>query len=325
MGFEDRGEQLDGFKAMLALQERFDVQTTSSILQALLEVVKPTGIKGDKDMVSGIMGWETLLGTLENRFGEVLSENLRTAILVGMLPKDHAEMVIEKGILMGGGKLKYQESRDYLIKMAKEKTDRGKVTPMELGAADIWGGGWEGFGGLAANGGGGYGIYDHDMVEGGEIGAIGKGGGCWLCGGNHFQRECPLKGKGKGKGDAGKGPGEKGGTKGDWWKGKGKGMMPTWNFGDKGKGKGVLEAKGGDGKGGGGWKGGGKSAWAWGPPPGLIMGGKSGGWYKGAVNPRTDGWGYQGVCWTCGKIRHKTSECPRSLQEVSEDKKGGWI
>ena len=40
-GFEDRGEQLDGFKAMLALQDRFDVQTTSSILQALLEVVKP--------------------------------------------------------------------------------------------------------------------------------------------------------------------------------------------------------------------------------------------------------------------------------------------
>ena len=160
---------------MLALQERFDVQTTSSILQALLEVVKPTGIRGDKDMVSGILNWETLLGSLENRFGEVLSENLRTAILVGMLPKDHAEMVIEKGILMGGGKLKYQESRDYLIKMAKEKTDRGKPTPMELGAAEYWGKGWDGFGGSADNGGGGYGVYNHDMEEWGEIGALGKG------------------------------------------------------------------------------------------------------------------------------------------------------
>ena len=29
-GFEDRGDELDGFKALLALQERFDVQTTSS-------------------------------------------------------------------------------------------------------------------------------------------------------------------------------------------------------------------------------------------------------------------------------------------------------
>ena len=95
-GFEDRGDELDGFKALLALQERFDVQTTSSILQALLEVVKPSGIRGDKDMVSGIMKWETLLGALENRFGEVLPENLRTAILVGMLPKDHQEMVIEE-------------------------------------------------------------------------------------------------------------------------------------------------------------------------------------------------------------------------------------
>ena len=54
-GFEDRGEELDGFRALLALQERFDVQTTSSILQALLEVVKPTGIRGDKEMVAGIL------------------------------------------------------------------------------------------------------------------------------------------------------------------------------------------------------------------------------------------------------------------------------
>ena len=102
------------------------------MLQEFLEVVKPAGIRRDKDMVAGILNWETLLGALENRFGEVLSENLRTAILLGMLPKDHQDMVIEKGILMGGGKLKYQESRDYLIKMAKEKLDRGKPTPMAV-------------------------------------------------------------------------------------------------------------------------------------------------------------------------------------------------
>ena len=159
-GFKDRGEELDGFRALLALQERFDVQTTSSILQALLEVVKPTGIRGDKEMVAGILKWETLLGALENRFGEVLSENLRTAILVGMLPKEHQEMVIEKGILMGGGKLKYQASRDYLIKMAKEKTDRGKPVPMELGAAEYGEQGWMEYG-------------EYDMEDGGMLGTLG--------------------------------------------------------------------------------------------------------------------------------------------------------
>ena len=87
------------------------------------------------------------------------------------------------------------------------------------------------------------------------LGALGKGGGCWICGGTHFQRECPYKGKGKGKGDGGKAAGGKGEQKGEsgFWKGKGKGPMPPWIFGwfgDKGKGKGVsapaaAEVKGG--------------------------------------------------------------------------------
>ena len=77
-------------------------------------------------------------------------------------------MVIEKGILMGGGKLKYQESRDYLIKMAKEKTDRGKPVPMELGAAEVGEQGWTGYG-------------EYDMEEEGMLGLLGKGGGCWIC------------------------------------------------------------------------------------------------------------------------------------------------
>ena len=86
--------------------------------------------------------------------------------------------------------------------------------------------------------------------EEGVLGALGKGGGCWICGGTHFQRECPYKGKGKGKAEGFKGVGLKGGTKGDGggWKGKGKGQIPPWMFGgpvDKGKGKGVSEVKGG--------------------------------------------------------------------------------
>ena len=42
-GFGDRGEDLDGYKALLALQQRFDVSTTSSMSSAYLEVVTPKG------------------------------------------------------------------------------------------------------------------------------------------------------------------------------------------------------------------------------------------------------------------------------------------
>ena len=88
--------------------------------------------------------------------------------------------------------------------------------------------------------------------------ALGKGSGCFICGGNHFQRECPYKGKGKGKvgwkGDWGYG-------KADWLKGSSKGGMKGLVTGgmvkggfDKGKGKGFgakadNEVKGGIGKG----------------------------------------------------------------------------
>ena len=66
-----------------------------------------------------------------------------------------------------------------------------------------------------------------------DIGSLQKGGGCWVCGGPHYSRDCPKKGKGKGKDGKGKGK-----SKGkDAWKGKGKGKSKD---GGKGKGKGKF-------------------------------------------------------------------------------------
>ena len=100
---------------------------------------------------------------------------------------------------------------------------------------------------------------------GGTIGAVYPTTKCYFCQGfGHMARECPQKGKGKGK-DGGKGGG----------KGKGgfevKGMGKGW--------KGGLETKG-AGKGAG-WKGGYEA--------------KGGG--KGSK-----GKGYQGTCYSCGKV-----------------------
>ena len=38
---------------------------------------------------------------------------------------------------------------------------------------------------------------------------------------------------------------------------------------------------------------------------------------RGAVSPNNAGWGYQGVCWKCGKIGQKKEEC-RAVKAVEE-------
>ena len=53
------------------------------------------------------------------------------------------------------------------------------------------------------------------------------------------------------------------------------------------------------------------------------QGGKAGGKglpYKGMTNNSNNGWGYQGVCWNCGEVGHKSNECQMAVGLVE----GGW-
>ena len=59
----------EGFKAMALLSKRFDSRTSASLLQAYLEVVAPTGLKGN-DIIPGINRWETRVQLLRGRHDE---------------------------------------------------------------------------------------------------------------------------------------------------------------------------------------------------------------------------------------------------------------
>ena len=107
-----------------------------------------------------------------------------------------------------------------------------------------------------------------------EVDAVSKTTNCYRCGGwGHLARDCSTP---EGKGPKGKGKSKGEAVKG-WSKGGPKGAKGGF------QGKGGFQAQGG-------------------------LGGSKGGGPKGAGK----GFGYQGVCWTCGRVGHKSAECSQN-------------
>ena len=94
---------------------------------------------------------------------------------------------------------------------------------------------------------------------------------------------------------------DKGGCKGLGKVGNSVGMVP----GGKGGGCEVPLGRGG--------KGGGEA---------CMFGGTGGLKLQGAWSPRPTAYGYQGICWTCGEVGHKASECIE-IRALEEESKGG--
>ena len=131
----DSGDSYNGYKGLLLLNKRFDSKTAASLLQTYLEVVHADKLKGSSEVIAGVQKWERKVGELAQRYGEKLSDNLKMAILVGILPKDFQDMVFQNGVL-GTGKMEYQEIRDYVVKVADQKTQLNRPTPMDIGAVN---------------------------------------------------------------------------------------------------------------------------------------------------------------------------------------------
>ena len=56
-GMIDSGMSLDGYKALLLLEKRFDARTSASLLSTYLEVVIPQRLK-TSDLITGIHYWD---------------------------------------------------------------------------------------------------------------------------------------------------------------------------------------------------------------------------------------------------------------------------
>eukprot|EP00973_Karenia_brevis_P037912 5229162-Karenia_brevis.AAC.1 len=64
-GLQDTKWQFDGYKALVALSQRFDVKTSSSMLSSFLEVVSLKQVK-EVDIAPGVHQWERRVADLRS-------------------------------------------------------------------------------------------------------------------------------------------------------------------------------------------------------------------------------------------------------------------
>ena len=83
----DSYSEQDGFRAILALNHRYDQRTTATLLQASLDVVGPPALKSVNDVLSGVPKWEGKIAQLFNRHREELSDQMKLAIFINMCQK----------------------------------------------------------------------------------------------------------------------------------------------------------------------------------------------------------------------------------------------
>ncbi len=181
-----KGFLYDGFVALQFLNVRFNPKTPARLLQCLSAVISPGVIKDVRNLAKAVEEWETKTNKLKCEFDEQLSESLRVAVLLSMLPRDFQDMVFQMGSV-SGTKLEYHVIRDKVLSVAGHRVQMSQPTPMDTGALDWWGR-ESGEGGESEEGCGACG-------EEGAVMALGKGGQggsqCHRCGGfGHFGREC---------------------------------------------------------------------------------------------------------------------------------------
>ena len=225
-------EDCSGARAWQRLWRKYNPRTMARRIMMLTEVTCPPRITELKDVEQAINSWNEKYTKLCNEFGEKLSDPMRIAIILNIMPRS-----IQEHVYSHIGTEESYDNTVYKIKlMAGQKMamDVGGPVPMDVG-----------------------GIHkerekerlkklieevESERDEGGEeVAAVSMNTKCHRCGGyGHLARHC-----GTPKG------GEKGGGKGDWGKagkadfGKGgwKGQVGGQAGAVKGGGKGGVESQ----------------------------------------------------------------------------------
>ena len=117
------------------LNERFDSRNSATSLQAFLEVVNPPQIKKIQDIVAMVHKWESRVAALKRRYQEDINDKIRLAILLGMLPQEYQDMIMQTSVLKEG-KMKYEPARDHVLNLSTQRMQMSKPIPMDIGGLE---------------------------------------------------------------------------------------------------------------------------------------------------------------------------------------------
>ena len=121
------------------------------------------------------------VAALKRRYQEDINDQIRLAILMGMLPQEYQDMIVQTSVLKEE-KMKYESVRDHVLNLSTQRMQMSRPTPMDIGGLE----------------GEKKGIEDKNEQEegyGGEevwdLDAINKNIKCYACQGfGHYVRDC---------------------------------------------------------------------------------------------------------------------------------------
>ena len=138
-GISEKGWEADGFLALMMLQARYNANTAASLMQCVMEVVNPPGLKNHQGILKGISEWEVRVDGLRMKHDEDISPPIKIAVLVAMLPKEYQDICFQQATGISSEAAtqdKYEELRDKVMGMAGQRVSMTTPVPMDIGAVN---------------------------------------------------------------------------------------------------------------------------------------------------------------------------------------------
>lgn len=167
-----------GLEAWRLLTQKYNPRTHAGCVQ-MLRRIGTFSIPKVEDVLTGIVRWESMVAILARGHKEVLSDKMRMALLISILPTSRQECIMEHLDRL----TTYNEVHDKVVSVVQACPRYSASDAMDCSGLDYYEG------------------YTEDYTEEADIDAISRDH-CARCGGfGHYARDCTTpKGKGKEKG-----------------------------------------------------------------------------------------------------------------------------